>query len=404
MDDRNLSGIVMNELSRAEQRLILSLMCRDNSIADIVEVTGHSPNTVRRHLARFGEAFLASHDRLVRGIAPKRVEVDEIWSYVYAKRERNVCREEGKRPPPADLGAFYTWTALDPDTRLFIGFLVGDRGYETGLAFFLDLNSRIVNRPLITTDGHNPYPDLVTRTFGNEADHVVLMKEFKKWYNPETGESGNKLTCLQKVPQNQTKADLSLASTSLVERLNGSIRNSISRFTRQTYKFSKRLQNHIHAQSIFTLYYNFARKHHGFKGAERNYTPAMKAGLTAKIWSYDDLLDEVDRYWQHKAMQPVLQVVQPRQYVPLAAGQASPLPYFVMYSPNKQEAKVHKGSCGNCRQGVGRKDGRAGSNRWYAFETEWAARRCAEALAPVNHSVCSLCVAGQYVKHGVRSK
>jgi len=391
----------MNTLNRAEQRWILKLLCRDNSIADIVGVTGHSSNTVRRHLARFGEALLATHDKLVRNITPKRVEIDEIWSYVYAKRERNVCREEGKRPPPSDLGAFYTWTALDPDTRLFLGFLVGDRGYDTGLSFFLDLNSRIVNRPLITTDGHNPYPDLVTKTFGDDADHVVLMKEFKKWWNPDTGESGNKLTLLQKVPQRRTNVDLSLASTSLVERLNGSIRNSISRFTRQTYKFSKRLENHIHSQSIFLMYYNFSRKHHGFKGAERNYTPAMKAGLTKGIWSYDDLLNKVDEYWQHKARQPTLRVVPPRQYMPLAAGETSPLPYFVMYSPVKREAKVHKGSCGNCRQGVGRKAQRAGSNEWYAFESERAARKCAEALAPVQHSVCSLCVTGQYVKHAV---
>lgn len=404
MDNRRNGGDPLNQLNRAEQRLILSLMCRDNSIADIVEVTGHSPNTIRRHLVRFGEALLASHDRLVRGISPRRIEVDEIWSYVYAKRERNVCREEGKRPPPPDLGAFYTWTALDPDTRLFLGFHVGDRGYDTGLAFFVDLNARLVKRPLITTDGHAPYPDIVTRTFGDDADHVVLLKEFKKWRNPETGETGNVLTSLTKVPQNQTKADLSLASTSLVERLNGSIRNSVSRFTRQTYKFSKRLQNHIHAQAIFAMYYNFTRKHYGFKGEERNHTPAMKAGLTKRIWSFDDLLDEVDRYWLHKAMQPTLQVVSPRQYVPLAAGEASPLPYFVMYSPQKRAAKIHKGTCGECKQGHGRKAGLSVQNYWYAFETERAARRCAETLAPLDNSVCAKCVTGQYVKHRVRSK
>jgi len=62
----------MNTLNRAEQRWILKLLCRDNSIADIVDVTGHSSNTVRRHLARFGEALLATHDKLVRNITPTR--------------------------------------------------------------------------------------------------------------------------------------------------------------------------------------------------------------------------------------------------------------------------------------------------------------------------------------------
>jgi hypothetical protein len=130
----------------------------------------------------------------------------------------------------------------------------------------------------------------------------------------------------------------------------------------------------------------------------------MKAGLTDRVWSYDDLIDEVDNYWQHKAMVPTLRVIAAPEYVPLAQGERSHLPYFVMYSPNKREARIHKGSCANCRDGLGSKGGIATSNRWYAFESERAARRCAETLAPAQHSVCSKCVTGNYVRHGVRSK
>lgn len=394
----------MNVLSRKKQRLILNLMCRDNCIADIVDVTGHSPNTVRHYLTRFGEALLASHDRLVRGLAPKRLELDEIWSYVYAKRERNISHKEGHRAPPPDRGEYYTWTALDPDSKLLISWAVGSRGAKTGGMFMADLYIRITGNPLITTDGHLVYPALIKKIFGTTADHVAIEKDIESWWNPETGERGSRVKSMEKVLKTRSPVDLSLASTSLVERLNGSIRNHNSRFTRQTYKFSKRLQNHVHSQAIFTMYYNFTRKHHGLKGPYRHHTPAMMAGLTDKIWSYDDLLDEVDRYWEHKAFRPALQAVPPRPYVPLAAGESSSLPYFVMYSPIKREAKVHKGTCGNCRQGVGRKANRAGSNQWYAFETERAARRCAETLAPIEHSVCSLCVTGHYGRHRVKSK
>ncbi len=132
---------------------------------------------------------------------------------------------------------------------------------------------------------------------------------------------------------------MTLASTSLVERLNASIRNFSSRFTRPTFKFSKKLSNHIHAQAIFVMYYNFVRQHDGLKGAERHWTPAMKAGRSNRLWSYDDLLNEVDEYWRHKAMQPILRVVPPRQYLPLAAGETSLLPYFVMYSPVKSKRR-----------------------------------------------------------------
>jgi hypothetical protein len=87
------------------------------------------------------------------------------------------------------------------------------------------------------------------------------------------------------------------------------------------------------------MYYNFVKPHRGLTGAERHFTPAMKAGLTNRVWSYDDILDEVDGYWRHKALQPTLQLVEPRKYVPLAAGKASPLPYFVMYSPKNWKPK-----------------------------------------------------------------
>ena len=104
----------MRVLNRNQQRQILMLMCRSNGVGDIVEITGHSPNTVRRYLARFGEACAAIHDCDVRGLRIRRAEVDEIWSYVYAKEEARVSKDQNKRPPPPDLGAFWTWVAIDP--------------------------------------------------------------------------------------------------------------------------------------------------------------------------------------------------------------------------------------------------------------------------------------------------
>ncbi len=66
--------------------------------------------------------------------------------------------------------------------------------------------------------------------------------------------------------------------------------------------------------------------------------------------------------------------------------------------------EVHKGSCGECKQGHGRKGGMSVQNQWYAFETERAARRSAEVLAPLENSVCSKCVTGSYVRHRVSSR
>ena len=383
----------MNVLSRDSQRMILKLMCRSSGIGDIVEITGHSPNTVRRCLARFGEALAAVHDRWVRGIAPTRLQLDEIWAFVYARRESRISVSPlRKRAPPADYGEYYTWTAFDPDSKLFVSYHTGNRGSESGIVMLTDLNSRVVSRPMISTDGFQAYGDLIQRSFGADMDHVVMEKVFAGKHVPRTGETTKYLIGLNKVPQNQSKVDVTLASTSLVERLNASIRNYTARMTRRTYKFSKKLENHIHAFSVFVMYYNFVKPHAGFGKAERHLTPAIKAGLTNKVWSYDDLLDEVDEYWRKKAIKPSLQVVPSLQYTPLAVGETTDRPYVVSYSARKREAKVHKATC---RAGRKTNNGRR-LNQWYAFHSERAARRCAENLSPVQHSVCSICIVGHY--------
>ena len=207
---------------------------------------------------------------------------------------------------------------------------------------------------------------------------------------------------LWKEVKTRRPVDLSLASTSLVERLNASIRNFTSRFQRQSYRFSKRLTAHVHAQAIFAVYYNFKKTHSGFKGAYRHYTPAMKAGLTDRPWEFEDMLDAIEGYWAARSRKPELHLLAAPTYQPLAAGVTSSSPYFVMYSPLHREAKVHKASCRNCQNGAGRKTSRKGKNQWYPFDSEDAARAFAKSLAPLRNSVCAMCVTGKYAGNSVR--
>jgi IS1 family transposase len=367
-----------------------------------VDFTGCSPNTVRRELGVLGEALLAFHDGKVRGVTCRHLQVDEGWSYVYAKKEWKINRKNVKRPAPPDTGHFYTWVGIDADTKLLIGWRVGDRSHDSAIPFLLDLRSRILNRPLISSDAYEAYPDAVQQSFGADADHVLLKKTIQTWKDFQNRDKTSKYLGAIKIPLNQTKVDLELAGTAHVERWMGTLRTFVSRFNRETYKFSKRLSNHIHHQAIFAVYYNFTKKHGGFKGAERHFTPAMKAGLTDRIWSYDDLLDHVDEYYRTKAQKPTLQAVAPTPYTPLAVGETSDRPYFVSYSAQKRVAKVHKATCRNCQHGVGRKSsGGPRMNQWFAFQTEQGARRCAETLAPLQHGVCSICIVGHY--EGVRT-
>jgi hypothetical protein len=77
--------------------------------------------------------------------------------------------------------------------------------------------------------------------------------------------------------------------TSHVERMNGSIRTFCKRMARLTYCFSKRWDNHRAALAMLFCHYNYCRKHAALKGM----TPAMEHGLSTKVWSVRQMLENV---------------------------------------------------------------------------------------------------------------
>jgi hypothetical protein len=86
-------------------------------------------------------------------------------------------------------------------------------------------------------------------------------------------------TGIKKVPV-EGKPDPKHISTSYVERQNLTMRMSMRRFTRLTNGFSKKLENHFHALSLYFVYYNFLRIHKTLR-----VTPTMATGITDRVWS-----------------------------------------------------------------------------------------------------------------------
>ena len=79
--------------------------------------------------------------------------------------------------------------------------------------------------------------------------------------------------------------DMKLVSTSYVERQNLTMRMHMRRFTRLTNAFSKKLENHMHAISLYFMFYNFCKIHKSLR-----VTPAMEAGITEKLWEISDIV------------------------------------------------------------------------------------------------------------------
>jgi len=89
--------------------------------------------------------------------------------------------------------------------------------------------------------------------------------------------------------------DESKISNSYVERQNLTMRMGMRRFTRLTNGFSKKVENHAHAISLFYMHYNFARPHQTLtKKFGKPTTPAMAAGVADHPWSLTELAEMLE--------------------------------------------------------------------------------------------------------------
>lgn len=273
----------VRKLARTDRARILGMMVEGMSIRAICRLTGVSKNTVAKLLVDAGEACRTYQHETLRNLPSRRIQCDEIWSFVGAK-DKNV---------PADkrgtaIGSVWTWTALDADSKLICSWLVGSRDAGTAWEFMSDLAERLRYRVQLTTDGHSAYLSAVEDAFGGQIDYAMLVKQYGagpaepgRYSPPEcTG------IAVKPISGNPDKRHI---STSYVERQNLSMRMGMRRFTRLTNAFSKKLENHMHAISIYFMHYNFARVHQTLR-----VTPAMEAGVSDHVWSLEEIVALVE--------------------------------------------------------------------------------------------------------------
>ena len=276
-----LGDVAMNKLDLKARARILSCLVEGNSIRATVRMTGAAKNTVVKLLADVGAACAEYQDKTLRNLPCKRVQCDEIWSFVYAKA-KNV---PAAKAAPEGAGDAWTWTALCADTKLVPCWMIGPRDGGIAYDFVQDLASRLSNRVQLTTDGHKAYLEAVEGAFGANIDYAMLVKLYGDAPNkgPERKYSPN--ICLGAKPTTISgNPDIAAVSTSYVERQNLTMRMSMRRFTRLTNGFSKKLENLGHAVALHFMYYNFGRIHQSLR-----ITPAMAAGVSDHVWSLEEI-------------------------------------------------------------------------------------------------------------------
>jgi IS1 family transposase len=274
----------MNRLSTKDRVRILHLLCEGISIRAITRLTGASKNTVAKLLVDAGKACAGHHDEHVHDVKASRVQIDEIWSFTYAK-QKNVATA---KDAPQGAGDTWTWTALDADSKLIVSYLVGGRDAEYAMWFMDALAARLASRVQLTSDGHRAYLEGVEGAFGCDVDYAQLVKIYGPTVTAPGRYSPAECTGAKKI-RVAGSPDIEAVSTGYVERQNLTMRMHMRRFTRLTNAFSNKVENHAYAVALHMMYHNFVRIHKTLR-----VTPAMAAGVTDRLWEIADIATLVE--------------------------------------------------------------------------------------------------------------
>ena len=282
----------MNRLTSERRAQIISALCEGQSVNGTARMTGVSKVTILKLLADIGPICLDYQRKRFVNLPCRRLQVDEVWSFVHSKENRIPRDERGR-----GKGDCWIWVAVDAESKLVPCWHLGARDADAAAYFMEDLASRLANRVQLTSDGHRAYLSAVEGAFGwGEVDYAMLVKlysaatEGRRRYSPPEVVGTEKHWVMG-------NPDPKHVSTSYIERQNLTMRMNVRRLTRLTNGHSKKLENHSHAISLHYMYYNFCRSHETLTKQRKGIkaTPAMAAGVADHVWTCEEIAGLLDR-------------------------------------------------------------------------------------------------------------
>lgn len=261
--------------------LALQLLVEGNSIRSTERIVGIDRNTIMRLLLVAGARCAAMMHARVADVPVKHLELDEVWTYVGC-HQKYVDHEAEDAVLRGDQ---YTFIALESTTKMAMAWHLGKRNGENTKAFIAKVrHATSADMFDVSTDAFAPYETAIDGGLFDRANHAQIVKLFSQ--HVETGRERYSPASFVSVAKDAVTGmpDLDRASTSHVERKNGSLRQWCKRLTRLTYGYSKRFDHLQAALALHFAYYNFCRVHRSLR-----VTPAMEAGITDHVWTLREL-------------------------------------------------------------------------------------------------------------------
>jgi IS1 family transposase len=270
--------------SAEEGLLTLQLICEGSSVRSASRITGLHHRTILKMIVAAGARCEEILTARIRNVPVEDVQCDEIWGFVYKKRNSS---HGGELNFPY-IGDAWTFVAIERNTKLVLAYELGERTITRATKFIdkLAVATDPRQRFQLTTDGLPAYNTPIGDGLRERVDYAQLIKI----YNQATPEESRRYSPAHLAEAIPTPVygdpDEKRICTSHVERQNLTMRMCMRRLTRLTNGFSKKWENLKAALALHFAYHNFCRRHQTLKGI----MPAMAAGIAGHVYTLGELL------------------------------------------------------------------------------------------------------------------
>jgi len=312
---------VFFDLRTPEEKVIMALkmLLVKVALVDIGFVLGVTEETVLEWLRRAAQQAHEINAHLLRDLPVTQVQLDAMWSFIRRKQAQQAS-PDGESTEGREDGRQWVWISFAPEFRLILAAFVGPRTFDSALQLIQMTAAVVLGVPCFFSDGFSCYLSALTavyhtlKTFPRTGKpgrprnpvkephpDVVYGQVIKKKRQGRLQELVYRVCCGAKRLE---ELGLSI-STSLIERLNLTLRHALAPLVRKSWSFCKDRTQMRRRVVLFQAFYNFARPHmslrlplpesaphvSGLIQPKWNpRTPAMAAGLTDHVWTFRELL------------------------------------------------------------------------------------------------------------------
>ncbi len=312
---------VFYDLKTSEEKVIMALkmlLVRVN-LSGIAFVLGVTEETIVAWLKAAAKKAAQINEHLLRELPVTEVQLDEMWNFI-RRKQADGCDPDGEVPASSEDGRQWLWVSFAPQFRLLLAVLVGPRTLDSASLLVRMTAAVVAGIPCFFSDGLSMYlPALVSvyyqiKTFprtgkrGRPKEPIKVPHPDLAYAQVIKEQKHGKLRFLGELilcGAERIKALGLSISTSLIERLNLTMRQALAPLTRKTLSFCKNREQMRRRVCFFQAFYNFARPHMSlrlllptedhapvglFQPKWQHRTPAMAAGISDHIWSFRELL------------------------------------------------------------------------------------------------------------------